>query len=103
ATRDIWVKLGSWWVSDAGPSGARGFIDAANGSVRQRYHELFSHSDFLYSLNYQKNWIPFLKRGEPLDFDSITPKQLNVRFVTLLTGIFILLILLVWLLFIVRI
>lgn len=97
AKRDIWVKLGSWLISDAGPSGARGFNDAASGSVRQRYHDLFTHSDYLYSLNYHENWIPFLRRGEPNELELSTKRRLNIRFVAFLAGTLVLLILLAWL------
>jgi len=103
AKRDIWVRLAAWMISDAGPSGVRGFTDLANGAIRERHHELLKHSDYLYPLNYRDNWIPFLKRGDPHELQPINHMQVNRRFVALLIGAIILVILLVWVLLDVRI
>ena len=46
-------------------SGVKGFIDEAGGKVFQRRHAEFRHSDYFYDLNYEQNWIPFLKGNDP--------------------------------------
>ncbi|MGH9821999.1 MAG: tetratricopeptide repeat protein, partial [Blastocatellia bacterium] len=63
ARQDIVVKLAEWVISNAGPSGSRGFEDNAGGLVTERKHPRFGHSDYFYRLNYTNNWIPFLSDG----------------------------------------
>jgi predicted NACHT family NTPase/pimeloyl-ACP methyl ester carboxylesterase len=99
AGRDIWVKLASWLIADAGPSGAYGFSDLANGRVRQRRQQLLRHSDYLYRLNYQNNWLPFLKRGEPQELELGASKAVNLKFRISLVVLLIFLIVLAWFIF----
>jgi pimeloyl-ACP methyl ester carboxylesterase len=97
--RDIWVRLAEWLIADAGPSGARGFTDDASGHVQQQIRPKFRHSDYFYSLNYQKTWIPFLK-GEALALgaEGETPFR-NWRFLLVKVAVALALgVLIVWLL-----
>src|SRR5579871_3043104 len=75
--RDIWSALVSWVVNDAGTSG---FKDDAGGFLLQRNHPDFRHSDYFYTLNYQKNWIPFLKGEEPKSIGKADRRPINWRF-----------------------
>jgi pimeloyl-ACP methyl ester carboxylesterase len=63
--QDSWAYVARYFIADAGDSGVRGFTDEAEGAVLQRRHPEFRHSDFFYSLNYERNWIPFLRGLEP--------------------------------------
>lgn len=63
-SRDIWAKLAQWAVADAGASGAEGF-EISDPALYQRRRPQFRHSDFFFPLNYEKNWIPFLRGLEP--------------------------------------
>ncbi len=71
--KDVPVWISEYGVSDAGPSGLKGFSDEAGGRVIQREHLEFSHSDYFYEHNYRKNWIPFLLGKEP---QTLTPADL---------------------------
>lgn len=73
---DCWARIGQWFVRDAGPSGLTGFDDEADGAVVQRCHPQFRHSDYFYLLNYQNNWIPFLKGN---DLSKIPHERLRAR------------------------
>ena len=79
--RDIWSGTVRWFIEDAGPSGAKGFDDEANGCVIQQKNPEFRHSDYFYSLNYKNNWIPFLK-GTSLTSPVVetTRRPFNWRF-----------------------
>jgi hypothetical protein len=66
---DSWVKFAEWFILDAGPSGAKGFIDDASGQVQQRFRPRFRHSSYFYRLNYRDTWIPFLK-GESVMLEA---------------------------------
>jgi len=61
---DLSVKLAPWFITNTGASGAKGFqcIDPA---LYQRKRPLFGHSDYFFALNYEDNWIPFLRGIEP--------------------------------------
>jgi len=77
--RDIWVKLAHWAVADAGTSGAKGF-ESSDPALYQRRRPQFRHSDYFFPLNYEKNWIPFL-RGVESEVRALEHKaQPNWRF-----------------------
>jgi hypothetical protein len=84
---DVWAKLVGWVVSDAGPSGARGFDDSAAGRVVQRERLDFKHSDYFYLLNYKKNWIPFLRGLGPGPLTPLEQGSPNWRYRATLIGI----------------
>jgi hypothetical protein len=65
AKKDIVVKASPFFIGDAGPSGAQGFDSRDDNRLCQRYVSKFGHSDYLHSLNYRTNWLPFLKGGSP--------------------------------------
>ncbi len=69
SVRDIWVKLPQLAVADAGASGAYGF-DSSEPALYQRPRPEFRHSDYFSPLNYEKNWIPFLRGVEPEEYAS---------------------------------
>ncbi len=77
---DRWARIVQWVVEDAGPSGLSGFDDEANGAVVQRCHPKFKHSDYFYRLNYQDNWIPFLKGTDPSALPDEGRRLRNWRF-----------------------
>jgi len=98
--RDIIVKLAAWAIRDAGPSGAHGFDDVPDGFIYQRRNYGFRHSDYLYRLNYQSNWIPFLKGASaPTDLPEERPLK-NWRYVTVKWTVVLVLIVLIILFFI---
>lgn len=77
---DLWAGIVGWLVEDAGPSGTRGFTDDAEGDVVQRGHPEFKHSDYFYVLNYEKNWIPFLKGLSPGPLSNSDRRPVNWGF-----------------------
>jgi pimeloyl-ACP methyl ester carboxylesterase len=77
---DFWAALVGWVVEDAGPSGRRGFSDTARGAVIQREHRDFRHSDYFYTLNYRRNWIPFLQGADPGPLGVAARRPVNWRF-----------------------
>jgi hypothetical protein len=79
--RDRWVRLAAWVIREAGASGALGFEDKPKPLVVERRHPQFSHSDFFYRLNFQKNWIPFLKGGDPQESVLSEKRPTNWKFV----------------------
>lgn len=78
---DIWARIVQWVVNDAGQSGLRGFLDDGGGRVVQRCHPEFRHSDYFYTLNYQKNWIPFLLGTDPPTNAPFLPRSYNWKFI----------------------
>lgn len=78
--RDFWAKTAEWVVNDAGPSGAKGFKDTANGKVVKRFRPKFRHSDFFYQANYEKTWIPFLQGTDPDEFPAVERRPVNWKF-----------------------
>ena len=78
--RDRWVRLAAWVIRDAGPSGALGFEDRPKPLVFERRHAQFSHSDFFYRLNFQKNWVPFLKGCDPQESVLTQRRPTNWKF-----------------------
>ncbi len=50
----------------AGKAGLIGFTRSTMGVYQQSLPE-FAHSDYFYKLNYERNWLPFLDGGEPLE------------------------------------
>lgn len=82
--RDIWVRAAQWAIADAGPSGYDGFRRTAGGKVQQQRFKSYSHSQYFHSLNFRKNWIPFLQgRGVQENFD-LQSEGVNWRFRLLL-------------------
>jgi TPR repeat protein len=77
---DIWALIVGWVVSDSGASGRLGFVDDADGQVVQRAHEEFRHSDYFYVLNYEGNWVPFLKGTGPGPISAAQRRPANWRF-----------------------
>lgn len=77
---DFWAGVAGWVMEDAGPSGKYGFADDAGKRVIQRPHPEFRHSDYFYSLNYEKNWIPFLKGAAPGPISGADKRPVNWRF-----------------------
>jgi len=94
--QDIWARLVGWVVKDAGDSGRTGFEDKAGGKVLERYHPKWGHSDYFYSLNYEKNWIPFLKGTDPPPLESSGRRHKNWKFRTTLLVLTILIACLFW-------
>lgn len=83
--KDKWARLAAWVIKDAGQSGFRGFKDDAGQRVIGRVHPTWRHSDFFYDLNYETNWIPFLK-GDPLPNATALPARgINWRFALITT------------------
>ena len=72
ASGDFWARIVPWFVKDAGPSGAQGFEDKADGRVQEHHHADWRHSDFFHELSYRDVWIPFL-----LDKPFATPTRTN--------------------------
>ena len=76
-SKDIWVRLAEWVITDAGPSGQAGFIDPPPNHVIQQVHPNFRHAAHFYPLNFKKRWVPFL-RGEALDMiQPVRPPRSN--------------------------
>lgn len=90
--RDRWVRLAAWVIREAGPSGAIGFEDKPKGQVVERRHSQFSHSDFFYRLNFQKNWVPFLKGGDPQESMLTQERPTNWKFLIVKASLTILLV-----------
>ena len=90
--KDFWAKIAEWLIDDAGASGSKGFSDEAECRVIQRKHNEFKHSDYFYSLNYRRNWIPFLKGGEPGHLGATDRRPRNWRYLILRTILLILLV-----------
>ena len=63
--KDFWSRIVVWFVRDAGSSGVKGFSDTAGNRVIQRLHPDWRHSTSFYELNYQHNWVSFLKGNLP--------------------------------------
>lgn len=80
--RDIWSWLAGFIVSDAGQSGVTGFRKLANGAVENRIHPQFRHSDYFYKLNYEKQWIPFLRGASLTPLSARDRRPVNWRFIT---------------------
>jgi hypothetical protein len=78
--KDFWAKTAVWFVNDAGPSGARGFQDNAEGRVTNRYRPEFRHSDFFYAANFANTWLPFLEGTDPGPVTSINRQPTNWKF-----------------------
>ena len=78
--QDFWAKVVAWTVEDAGQSGAKGFLDDANGSVVQRAHPEWRHSDYFYVANYKSNWVPFLRGELPTPLVISARRGVNWRF-----------------------
>ena len=91
---DFWAGVAGWVMEDAGPSGKYGFEDDAGGRVIQRSHPEFRHSDYFYSLNYEKNWIPFLQGAAPGPMSAADKRPVNWQFRTTLAVIVALLLML---------
>jgi pimeloyl-ACP methyl ester carboxylesterase len=83
-SRDLWVRVAGWVIVDAGESGTKGFENTANGAVIQRSHRGFRHSDYFYRLNYENNWIPFLRGLNPNQNAGQIHTKTNKRFVVTL-------------------
>jgi formylglycine-generating enzyme required for sulfatase activity/pimeloyl-ACP methyl ester carboxylesterase len=64
---DVWAWVVKYFVSDADQSGRYGFKDTAGGDMVQVYRPEFRHGDFFTQLNYDRNWIPFLRGELPKD------------------------------------
>lgn len=62
--QDIWAKVVGLFVSDAGPSGLKGF-EVTHPLVHQRCNPDWQHSDYFHHGNYVNAWIPFLQGGIP--------------------------------------
>jgi pimeloyl-ACP methyl ester carboxylesterase len=87
--KDVWAKIAQWVVNDAGPSGTEGFNDRAGGRVLHRFRADFRHSDFFYSLNYEKSWIPFLQGRDPADYVRLPERPANWKFRAILIAVLI--------------
>jgi len=83
--KDFWAKSSEWFVNDAGPSGAKGFEDNAEGQVIKRYRPEFRHSDFFYRANYESTWIPFLQGRDPGLTESSARRPANWKFRTVVS------------------
>jgi hypothetical protein len=78
-SKDIWVRLAEWVITDAGPSGQTGFIDPPTEYIIQQEHPQFRHSDHFYPSNFKQRWVPFL-RGEPLPtIQPMRPPRFNSK------------------------
>jgi pimeloyl-ACP methyl ester carboxylesterase len=69
--KDIWARMAIWLISDAGQSGYKGFEQEAGGTVVQRRHAWYRHSDYFNRTNFVERWIPFLGGTDP---DPIPPE-----------------------------
>lgn len=78
--KDFWAGIVSWVVADAGQSGVSGFLDLAGGRVMQRLHAEHRHSDYFYSGNYRKVWIPFLQGKDVETVKAVASPRINWRF-----------------------
>lgn len=59
---DLWPRVVTWLVPDAGPSGTLGF-NGPSAFVFEERHAAFGHSGWFYSAHYAQSWIPFLSDG----------------------------------------
>lgn len=84
---DFWAGIVGWVVEDAGSSGTTGFKDVAGGAVIQREHAEFRHSDYFYKLNFEKNWVPFLRGETPSDLAASDRRPANWKFRTTLGAV----------------
>lgn len=80
--KDFWAGIVSWVVADAGQSGVSGFLDLAGGRVVQRLHAEHRHSDYFYSGNYRKVWIPFLQGKDVETVKAVASPRTNWRFLS---------------------
>jgi len=94
--KDVWVKTAAWVLSDGGQSGVGGFSDLGNGLVNERFHPGFRHSDYFYRLNFERNWIPFLKGSNLLERELPRPRRINWRFVFTIGSIVVAIAFLLW-------
>jgi pimeloyl-ACP methyl ester carboxylesterase len=95
-SQDLWVKVAGWVIKEGGASGAYGFKDKAGGRLRERHHPQFRHSDYFYRLNFQRNWIPFLKGGDPQDEVLAQKRPRNWRFLVVKIAIVSLITFILW-------
>ena len=83
ASRDIWVRVATFFLRDGGPSGTLGFYrgDSAvkEALIEQTYHA-FGHSDFFTIANMTENWAPFLKGEKATEFKTKHSGEKNPRF-----------------------
>ncbi len=94
--KDFWAKAAEFMVSDAGPSGAKGFHDKGGGSVVERFRPLFRHSDYFYLANYQQNWVPFLNGIDPAKNINPPAPPANWKFRSMLLLLLLALVGLTW-------
>lgn len=80
--KDFWAGIVSWVIADAGPSGVSGFLDIAGGRVVQRLHAEHRHSDYFYTTNYKKVWIPFLQGENVEAVKAVASPHVNWRFIS---------------------
>lgn len=59
---DIWPKVASRLVADAGDAGTKGFTDKSPFLV-QRGYDGFGHSSYFMDSHYQKQWLPTLMQN----------------------------------------
>jgi pimeloyl-ACP methyl ester carboxylesterase len=79
--RDIWVRIAEGVIADAGSSGYQGFEETSDQRLIQRQHVTWRHSDYFYTLNYERNWIPFLVGVRDPDAGDQDPaRRVNWRF-----------------------
>ena len=78
--RDFWARISEWVISDAGLSGVHGFEDDAGGAVKQIVHDQHRHSDYFYSQNYERRWVPFLQTGNVLPLLVVSHSVVNWKF-----------------------
>lgn len=77
---DLPARIAEWVVTDAGPSGVKGFTQEVAGKVIQRNHHEFGHSDYFYELNYKDRWIPFLNGHTPKEIIKSDHHRINWKF-----------------------
>jgi len=74
---DVWARVAERFLTDAGQSGLTGFTRTAGGSVINRDHARFGHSDYFYEQNYLESWIPFLQGRDPAPLVNLEPTRPN--------------------------
>ena len=72
---DIWAGLVKHFVSDAGNSGSEGFQNPTNDTrLIQQNHPEWGHSNYFFTGNYEKRWLPFLQGINLLSFQMSLKK-----------------------------
>lgn len=94
---DFWARVAEWVISDGGSAGTKGFSGTKEGTVVQREHRYWRHSDYFYDLNYRNNWIPFLARQrDPAVASQSRERKRSPKFYVFATALLVLAVAVLW-------